>query len=65
MTLYPEKQLFMFTSLMNIDCAKFCIVTHWHTSSVGCAIAQAVSRQLPTSAAQLPAQVRSCGICGR
>jgi hypothetical protein len=28
------------------------------------AIAQAVSRRLPTSAARVPAQVRSCGICG-
>jgi hypothetical protein len=31
---------------------------------VGCAIAQAVSRRLPTSAAWVRAQVGSCGICG-
>jgi hypothetical protein len=30
----------------------------------GRAIAQAVSRRLPTAAVQVPAQVRSCGICG-
>jgi hypothetical protein len=30
----------------------------------GCAIAQAVSRQLPTGAVQVRAQVRSCGISG-
>jgi hypothetical protein len=32
--------------------------------SVGRAIAQAVSRLLPTAAALVRAQVRSCGICG-
>jgi hypothetical protein len=32
--------------------------------TMGRAIAQAVSRCLPTSAAQVPAQIRSCGICG-
>jgi hypothetical protein len=31
---------------------------------VGRAIAQAVSRWLPTAAARVRAQVRSCGICG-
>jgi hypothetical protein len=30
----------------------------------GCAIAQAVSRWLPTAAAQVRSQVKSCGICG-
>jgi hypothetical protein len=30
----------------------------------GSAIAQAVSRQLPTAAARVRARVRSCGICG-
>jgi hypothetical protein len=30
----------------------------------GRAIAQAVSRRLPTAAARVRAQVRSCGICG-
>jgi hypothetical protein len=30
----------------------------------GRAIAQAVSRRLPTEAARLQAQVRSCGVCG-
>jgi hypothetical protein len=30
----------------------------------GRAIAQAVNRRLPTSSAPVPAQVRSCGICG-
>jgi hypothetical protein len=30
----------------------------------GCAIAQAVSRWLPTAAAQVRARVWSCGICG-
>jgi hypothetical protein len=33
-------------------------------STVGHAIAQAVSRRLPTAAAPVRAQVRSCGICG-
>jgi hypothetical protein len=32
---------------------------------LGRAIAQAVSRWLPTAAAQVRSQVRSCGICGR
>jgi hypothetical protein len=31
----------------------------------GRAIAQAVSRRLPTAAARVLSQVRSCGICGR
>jgi hypothetical protein len=31
---------------------------------MGRAIAQAVSRWLPTAAAQVPARVRLCGICG-
>jgi hypothetical protein len=31
---------------------------------VAVVIAQAVSRRLPTTAARVPAQVRSCGICG-
>jgi hypothetical protein len=31
---------------------------------LGCAIAQAVSRQVPTEAAQVRAQVKSCWICG-
>jgi hypothetical protein len=31
---------------------------------VGRAIAQAVSRRLPTAAARVRSQVRSCGICG-
>jgi hypothetical protein len=30
----------------------------------GRAVAQAVSRRLPTAAARVRAQVRSCGICG-
>jgi hypothetical protein len=33
----------------------------WHK---GRAIAQAVSRRLPTAAVRVRAQVRSCGICG-
>jgi hypothetical protein len=32
--------------------------------SLGRAIAQAVSRWLPTAAARVQSQVRSCGICG-
>jgi hypothetical protein len=32
--------------------------------NLGRAIAQAVSRWLPTAAARVPSQVRSCGICG-
>jgi hypothetical protein len=32
--------------------------------SDGRAIAQAVNRRLPTAAARVRAQVRSCGICG-
>jgi hypothetical protein len=32
------------------------------TVKIGCAIAQAVSRRLPTPAARVQAQVRSCGI---
>jgi hypothetical protein len=35
-----------------------------HVQYWGCAIAQAVSRWLPTAAAQFQAQVSSCGICG-
>jgi hypothetical protein len=35
-----------------------------HTYLQGRAIAQAVSSRLPTSAARLRAQVKSCGICG-
>jgi hypothetical protein len=31
---------------------------------LGRAIAQAVSRRLPTAAARVRVQVRSCGICG-
>jgi hypothetical protein len=31
----------------------------------GCAIAQAVSRRLPTEAARVRAPVKLCGICGR
>jgi hypothetical protein len=31
---------------------------------LGRAIAQAVSRRLPTAAARVPAPVKSCGICG-
>jgi hypothetical protein len=34
------------------------------THGLGRAIAQAVSRWLPTAAARVRAQVRSCGICG-
>jgi hypothetical protein len=33
-------------------------------SEGGCAVVQAVSRQLPTIAAWIPAKVMSCGICG-
>jgi hypothetical protein len=33
-------------------------------SFTGRAIAQVVSRRLPTAAARIRAQVRSCGICG-
>jgi hypothetical protein len=38
-----------------------CIVNMFDYS---CAIAWAVSRRLPTAAAWVQAQVRSCGICG-
>jgi hypothetical protein len=34
------------------------------SSGKGRAIAQAVSRRLPTAAARVRSQVRSCGICG-
>jgi hypothetical protein len=34
------------------------------STCVGRALAQAVSRRLPTAAARARAQVRSCGICG-
>jgi hypothetical protein len=34
------------------------------TSTLGRAIAQVVSRRLPTAAARVRAQIRSCGICG-
>jgi hypothetical protein len=45
------------------------INTSIKTSSIttlqsGCAIAQAVSRQLPTEAARVRPHVRLCGICG-
>jgi hypothetical protein len=35
-----------------------------HATNQGHAIAQAVSRRLPTAAARVRAQVSSCGICG-
>jgi hypothetical protein len=35
-----------------------------HNSIFGCAIAQAVSRRLPTAVSRVRAQVRSCVICG-
>jgi hypothetical protein len=42
----------------------FCICTHcMRVLVMGPAIAQAVSRRLPTAAAWVRAQVRSCGIC--
>jgi hypothetical protein len=34
------------------------------TNEVGRAIAQAVSRRIPTAGARVRAQVSSCGICG-
>jgi hypothetical protein len=34
------------------------------TITVGRAIAQAVSRRLPTAAARVRSQIRPCGICG-
>jgi hypothetical protein len=49
------------------DSDEFTSSIFWHLklfSPCGRAIAQAVSRRLPTSAARLRAQVRSCGICG-
>jgi hypothetical protein len=36
----------------------------WSLAEVDRAIAQAVSRRLPTAAAGVRVQVRSCGICG-
>jgi hypothetical protein len=42
-------------------------VTFWRECmalEVGCAIAQAASRWLPTAVARVRARVRSCGICG-
>jgi hypothetical protein len=35
-----------------------------YRQSLGRATAQAVSRQFPTAAARVRAQVRSCGVCG-
>jgi hypothetical protein len=37
---------------------------HWVSQLRGRAIAQALSRSLPTAAARIRARVRSCGICG-
>jgi hypothetical protein len=37
---------------------------HYTNFAEGCAIAQAVSRWLPTAVAQVRARVWSCGICG-
>jgi hypothetical protein len=37
---------------------------YWSKWEEGCAIAQAVSCRLPTSAAHVRSQVTSCGICG-
>jgi hypothetical protein len=37
---------------------------HHHSADKGRAIAQEVSRRLPTAAARVRAQVMSCGICG-
>jgi hypothetical protein len=39
-----------------------CLITYFYLR--GRAIAQAVSRRLPTAAARVRVQVRSCGICG-
>jgi hypothetical protein len=40
-------------------------MTHLLTAQdKGCAIAQAVSRRLPTAAARVRAEVKSCWICG-
>jgi hypothetical protein len=40
------------------------IVNTVHKKRDGRIIAQAVGRRLPTAAAQVQAQVKSCGICG-
>jgi hypothetical protein len=39
-------------------------ILHVYTYPLGRAIAQAVSRWLPTAVAQVQTHVRSCGICG-
>jgi hypothetical protein len=48
------------------DICYFMLLQCWgHVmSNEGCAIAQAVSRWLPTAAARVQARVWSCGICG-
>jgi hypothetical protein len=66
----PSVYLFkIFSSFCPIDCIRACLNIRWgikrriqskYASKVGRAIAQAVSRWLPTAAAR----VRSCGICG-
>jgi hypothetical protein len=48
---------------MSHNCMYMYVYMHICTH-VGRALTQAVSRRLPTVAAQVPARVNSCGICG-
>jgi hypothetical protein len=45
------------------DVQAFSKLLNWVTLSVGLAIAQAVSRRLPTTTARVRSQARTCGIC--
>jgi hypothetical protein len=65
------KQTFVNVHLAITSRRKTLTPNHWNsalslsvTNVEGRAIAQAVSRWLPTATAQVRAQVRSCGICG-
>jgi hypothetical protein len=49
----------------DVECLKLFEIRAYVNWILGHAIAQAVSHRLPTAAARVRAQVRSCGICGR
>jgi hypothetical protein len=54
----------MYMQQENLNLLSVRSVTHKTKVIVGRAIAQPVSRRLPTAAARVRPQVRSCGICG-
>jgi hypothetical protein len=48
---------------MNVFARSYAVIVGLNPTQ-GRAVAQAVSRRLPTATARVRAQVRSCGICG-